>query len=221
MPATQTQTQSASSPRMTGKPIQARTSQTPKSVKTPQASPKSAQNQGGLKEKLGALPQTAGIALFAALLVVSLFVGNARALQRVTPRAFLRQGDVASIVENRAAQARNAMTVASRAGISEATMSAVEQAIKAFEGAKTAREISRADQTMTSAVSEMIVSASAQLEGENRTMLSRAADVFSEHGSFLRQEARSYNQKAQKAHDLYERLPTRFVLSEPDVYEGI
>ena len=211
MPATATQTKPAGSPRMSKPPVQAKTTQTPS---------QNAQNKG-LKQKLRDLPQAAGIAALALLLVVSLFVGNARALQKATPRAFLKQRDVASIVEDRAAQARNAITVAERAGLSEETMNAVKEAVSAFEKAKTARDISRADQTMTAVVSEMIATASAQLEGENRTMLSRAADLFAEHGSFLRQEARSYNQKAVKARDLYERLPTRFVLSEPDVYEGI
>lgn len=40
-------------------------------------------------------------------------------------------------------------------------------------------------------------------------------------GSFLRQEARSYNQKAEKAEKLYEKLPTKFLLAQPDMYEGI
>ena len=52
-------------------------------------------------------------------------------------------------------------------------------------------------------------------------MLTRAADTFAEQGSFLRQEARAYNQKAEKAEKLYEKLPTRFLLSQPDMYEGI
>ena len=51
--------------------------------------------------------------------------------------------------------------------------------------------------------------------------LTRAADTFAEQGSFLRQEARAYNQKAEKAEKLYEKLPTRFLLSQPDMYEGI
>ena len=211
MPASATQTKPATSPRMSKPPVQAKTAQTP--------SP-NAQNKD-IRQKLHALPQAAGIAALALLLVVSLFVGNARALQKATPRAFLKQGDVSSIVEDRATQARNAMTVAERAGLSDETMNAARQAVSAFEDAKTARELSRADQTMTSAVSEMVASASAKLEGENQTMLARAADLFAEQGSFLRQEARSFNQKAERAKKLYERLPTRFVLSEPDVYEGI
>ena len=211
MPASATQTKPATSPRMSKPPVQAKTAQTP----TPNT-----QNKD-LRQRLHALPRAAGIAVLALLLVVSLFVGNARALQKATPRAFLKQGEVSSIVEDRAAQARNAMTVAERAGISEETMAAVKQTVAAFEGAKTARELSRADQTMTSAVSEMVASASAKLEGENQTMLARAADLFAEQGSFLRQEARGFNQKAEKARNLYDKLPTRFLLSEPDVYEGI
>ena len=49
----------------------------------------------------------------------------------------------------------------------------------------------------------------------------RAADDFAEQGSFLRQEARSFNEKAEKAEKLYDRLPAKFLLAEPDMYEGI
>jgi len=49
----------------------------------------------------------------------------------------------------------------------------------------------------------------------------RAADECAELGGFLRQEAREYNEKAEKAEKLYEKLPTKFILSEPDVYEGV
>ena len=67
----------------------------------------------------------------------------------------------------------------------------------------------------------MIAEASGKLDSENRAMLQTAADDFAEQGSFLRQEARSFNEKAEKAEALYEKLPTKFVLPQPDVYEGI
>lgn len=173
------------------------------------------------KEKLYRLPRAAGIAILAALLVVSLFVGNLRALQNATPTAFLRQGDVKSIVEDRIDAAQNAQTVAQRAGLDAALLDAVDNAVRSMESAKTAREISRADQALSAAVSEMIDQAGDALGGENLTMLTRAADSFAEQGSFLRQEARAYNKKAEKADRLYDRLPTKFLLTEPDMYEGI
>lgn len=173
------------------------------------------------KEKLYRLPRAAGIAILAALLVVSLFVGNLRALQNATPTAFLRQGDVKSIVEDRIDAAQNAQTVAQRAGLDAALLDAVDNAVRSMESAKTAREISRADQALSAAVSEMIDQAGDALGGENLTMLTRAADSFAEQGSFLRQEARTYNKKAEKADRLYDRLPTKFLLTEPDMYEGI
>lgn len=177
--------------------------------------------QEGPKEKLYRLPRAAGIAILAALLVVSLFVGNLRALQNATPTAFLRQGDVKSIVEDRIDAAQNAQTVAQRAGLDAALLDAVDNAVRLMESAKTAREISRADQALSAAVSEMIDQAGDALSGENLTMLTRAADSFAEQGSFLRQEARTYNKKAEKADRLYDRLPTKFLLTEPDMYEGI
>ncbi len=185
------------------------------------------QNQARKSERpplmgaLQGLSRTAGIAILAVLLVVSLFVGNFRALAGATPKDFLRQGDVQSIIEDRLAAANNALTVAERAQLDETYYEGVKSAIAAMEEADTAREIGRADQALTAAVSQMVVEATDQLDSENRTMLQRAADNFAEQGSFLRQEARSYNEKALKAEELYEKLPTRFVLAQPDVYEGL
>lgn len=170
---------------------------------------------------LEGLSQAAGAAIMVALLIASLFAGNFRALQRATPKAFIRQGDVASIIEDRLDAAGNARMVAMRAQLDALLTDPVTEAIEALEQAKTAREISRADQKLTAAVSEMVAEAGAKLDSENRTMLQSAADDFAEQGSFLRQEARSFNQQAKKAGALYEKLPTKFLLAEPDVYEGI
>ena len=170
---------------------------------------------------LAGLSQAAGAAIMVVLLVASLFVGNFRALQRATPKAFLRQGDVASIIEDRLDAAGNARMVAMRAQLDALLTDPVTEAITALEQAKTARDISRADQKLTAAVSEMVAEAKDRLDSENRTMLQSAADDFAEQGSFLRQEARSFNQQAEKAEALYEKLPTKFLLAQPDVYEGI
>ena len=128
---------------------------------------------------------------------------------------------MASIIEDRLYAAGNARMVAMRAQLDALLTDPVTEAIEALEQAKTAREISRADQKLTAAVSEMVAEAGAKLDSENRTMLQSAADDFAEQGSFLRQEARSFNQQAKKAEALYEKLPTKFLLAEPDVYEGI
>ena len=68
-----------------------------------------------VKSALHDIPQAAGIAIMAVLLAVSLFAGNFRALSAATPKDFLRQGDVQSIVEDRLDAASNAVTVAQRA----------------------------------------------------------------------------------------------------------
>ena len=183
-----------------------------------QASAPQKKENGGLVARLRDLPQAAGIAILVLLLVISLFAGNFRALQNATPKAFLRQGDVKSIVEDRIDAAQNVLTVAGRAGLSEDAIHAVREAIGDMERAKTAQAISRADQALTAAVSELTTAA---LSGEEERNMLRAADDFAEQGSFLRQEARAYNKQAEKAETLYEKLPTKFVLPEPDVYEGV
>ena len=183
-----------------------------------------AQNTAPVQEKenragaLANLPQAAGVAVMALLLIASLFVGNFRALQRATPKDFLRQGDVKSIVGDRLDAAGNAKMVAMRAQLDQLLLDPVDNAMDALEEAKTAREISRADQALTAAMAELT---GAALEGEEARNMLRAADIFAEQGSFLRQEARAYNKKAEKAEEVYEKLPTKFLLAEPDVYEGL
>ena len=71
-----------------------------------------------------------GIAIMAVLLCLALVVGNGRALSKATPKAFLSQGDVASIVEDRVKSAKNAETVARRAGLDESYYAAVDEAVK-------------------------------------------------------------------------------------------
>jgi len=176
----------------------------------------SQKESGGLKDKLQRLSPAAGMAIMAALLVLSLFVGNFRALQNATPKDFIRQGDVKSIVEERIDAAMNVASVAERLGLGE--VQTVYNAAEALEEAKTARDISRADQDLAAAVSRLTT---APLEGEDARSMLRAADDFAEMGSFLRQEARAFNEKAEKAENLYEKLPTKFILPEPDMYEGI
>lgn len=170
-------------------------------------------------EALRALPRSVGIALMALLIAVSLPVGNYRALQNATPTPLLRRREVVSIIEDRAAQAQNAVTVARQGGVSEALTQNVESAADALLAAKSAREVSRADQTLTSAMADL--TAGANLMGESADMLRRAAANFAEQGSFLRQQARAYAQETEKAVSLYEKLPLRALLPAPDVYEGL
>ena len=111
------------------------------------------ENKGNALQNIS---QPAGIAIMIVLLIASLFAGNFRALQRATPKAFLRQGDVKSIIEDRLDAAGNAKMVATRAQLDALLTEPVEDAMKELKAAKTAREISRADQDLTAAVSNMI-----------------------------------------------------------------
>lgn len=172
----------------------------------------------GLGEKLHALPLAAGVAAMIVLLALSLPVGNFRALQNATPKDFIHQGEVQSILADRAAQAGNVVIVATRAGLDAQLILDVNNAINALEAAKSAKDISRADQQLTAAVAELTT---AELSGEEEKNMLRAADNFAEQGSFLRQEARAFNEKAEKAEALYDSLPMKFLFAQPDMYEGI
>ena len=176
------------------------------------------ENKKGAGNALDRLPRAAGIAVMVLLLLLALPVGNFRALQKASPKDFIRWGDVQSIIEDRIDAGENIVSVAGRVGLDANAVNAAEAAMKQLEQAKTAREISRADQALSAAMAELT---GAALEGEDARSMLRAADTFAEQGSFLRQEARAYNEKAEKAEKLYEKLPMKAMLSAPDVYEGI
>ncbi len=176
------------------------------------------EHKPGMKEKLHALPMAAGVAAMILLLALSVPVGNFRALQNASPEPFYQRRDVQYILEERIAQAGNVVTVATRAGLDANLILDVENAMQAMSEAKSARNISRIDQKLTAAIAELTT---AQLTGEDAKTMRRAADNFAEQGSFLRQEAREFNRRAEKAMELYQSLPMKFLLAEPDVYEGI
>ena len=162
-----------------------------------------------------------GIGIMAVLLCLALVIGNGRALSKATPKAFLSQGEVASILEDRVKSAKNAETVARRAGIDESYFTAVEETAKQLQDARSARAVSRADQELSGAVGDMTGAASDGLDANDAALLTGAMDTFNDAGNLLRFEARTFNEKAAKAEKVYDGLLLKGLFSRPDVYEGI
>lgn len=162
-----------------------------------------------------------GIGIMAVLLCLALVIGNGRALSKATPKAFLSQGEVASILEDRVKSAKNAETVARRAGIDESYFTAVEETAKQLQDARSARAVSRADQELSGAVGDMTGAAADGLDANDAALLTGAMDTFNDAGNLLRFEARTFNEKAEKAEKVYDGLLLKGLFARPDVYEGI
>ena len=162
-----------------------------------------------------------GIGIMAVLLCLALVIGNGSALSKATPKAFLSQGEVASILEDRVKSAKNAETVARRAGIDESYFTAVEETAKQLQDARSARAVSRADQELSGAVGDMTGAAADGLDANDAALLTGAMDTFNDAGNLLRFEARAFNEKAEKAEKVYDGLLLKGLFSRPDVYEGI
>ena len=98
-----------------------------------QKAPETKQNQNAkasAQKQAPKVSQPVGIAVMVVLLVMSLIVGNGRALSKATPKAFLRQGEVASLLQDRVNGARNAETVAKRADLETTLYSEVEKVMQ-------------------------------------------------------------------------------------------
>ncbi len=179
------------------------------------------QAKAGQSPEKAAVSRPMGIGIMVVLLCLSLVAGNWRALQKATPPSFLRQGEVASVLKNRDTAAANVLTVARRADLDPTFYSAVEDARKALSAAKTARAVSGADQQLMAAVGDAAGSAMGLLSASDQKLITGEMDTFNDEGNILRQEARAYNEKAEKAKKVYDGLLLKALFAAPDVYEGL
>lgn len=169
------------------------------------------------------IPHALGVALSAALLCVALVVGNARALARAGENAQALWPQVAACAQERAGDALNLAQIAARYdALSEAEVQALRDAAQALGEAQGAQETAAASDALQTLVSDASVRLmAAGLSEADERALSSVMDDFTESGNMLRQRARQYNGAAQRALDVYARLPARLVLPAPQAYPGL
>ncbi len=169
------------------------------------------------------IPHALGVALSAALLCVALVTGNARALARAGENAQALWPQVAACAQERAGDALNLAQIAARYdALSEAEVQALRDAAQALQEAQGAQATAAASDALQTLVSDASVRLmAADLSEADERALSSVMDDFTESGNMLRQRARQYNGAAQRALDVYARLPARLVLPAPQTYPGL
>ena len=172
---------------------------------------------GKIGRALEKIPYAAGVALCVLMLALSLFTGNARALSMANGQA-MEAWRVSNYVSGRIGEARNLLKLCERNDISFELVNALEEAIDGLERAQGVADTMRGNQTLETAASNV---SAALLEGDlsssDEKSLSRVMDELREQGNFLRQQARTYNEKATEALELYRKLPARFLLKAPEI----
>lgn len=172
---------------------------------------------GRIGRFLEKIPYAAGIALCVIILCVSLVVGNARALSEATSRA-MEEWDVSEYISGRVGKASNLLPLCERNDVSVELTAALEEAIDALEKVSesdVSRVIAGNQQLETAAGNVSAALLSGDLSSADEKALSRTMDDFREEGNFLRQQAREYNREAAEALELYNKLPTKFLLPQP------
>lgn len=181
-------------------------------------SKKAPKPHGKLGRFLEKIPYAAGIALCVAMLIVSLFAGNARALSAAKSEA-MEAWTVSEYVSGRVGEARNLLTLCERNDISPELTQALKDASDALSKAANGgvSEVVTLNQQLETAASNASAALlSGKLSASDERALSSTMDDFREQGNFLRQQAREYNEKAADALALYNKLPTKFLLSAPE-----
>ena len=167
------------------------------------------------------IPYALGMTLMVVTLCISLVAGNARALQKAQKDA-RSAWKVEAFVDGRVAEARNLLKIAGRYDVlTDAERREIEDAADALDRAKTARETAAANDALQGLMSDAAARLMAGgIKASDESLLSGVMDDFLDNGNMLRQQARRFNEAAGDAVELYERLPTKFLLPRPDYYEG-
>lgn len=176
---------------------------------------------GKKKKQRRDIPYALGMTLMVVTLCISLVAGNARALQKAQKDA-RSAWKVEAFVDGRVAEARNLLKIAGRYDVlTDAERREIEDAADALDRAKTARETAAANDALQGLMSDAAARLMAGgIKASDESLLSGVMDDFLDNGNMLRQQARRFNEAAKDAVELYERLPTKFLLPRPDYYEG-
>ena len=185
----------------------------------PKKSKKTAKPKGKIERFLEKLPYAAGIALCVVMLLAAVVVGNARALSAATSHA-MEEWTVSDYIDGRVGEASNLLTLCNRNGVSAEIIEALSDAkddLKKADSDAVALVISLNQSLETAASNAAAALMSSDLSKVDEQSLSSTMDDFREQGNFLRQQARSYNEDAREALELYEKLPAKFLLPKPQL----
>lgn len=178
---------------------------------------KSRKPQGKITQLLAKIPYALGIVLCVGILALSLVTGNARALNKANSSA-MKAWQVTSYTQDRVGKAKNLLKLCERYTISEELVTALNDAVADMGSAKGVRGVTEANSTLQTAASNVSSALlSGNLSSGDEKSLKNTMDDFNEQNNFIRQQARTYNEKAQKALDVYNSLPTKFLLKAPEV----
>lgn len=181
------------------------------------------QKQKKQKKPRREIPFALGIAGMVLVLALSVFVGNARTLGKAEKR-LMRRWDAQETVLERAECAYNLKTIGARYdSVSAEELSAMEDVARRLEkSADSPRAVSRLSGELQGTMSNLCARLmSGGMTKEDERLLSGVMDDFADSGNILRQAARRFNEEAKETRELYGSLPARFLLPEPEYYEGL
>lgn len=179
--------------------------------------------QNPLYKRLFMMPFAWGNILCILILLVALYVGNARTLANVVAQAEQTLA-IESLVQERAGQASNLMKITSRyEGVPNQNSEVLGAARQALLEAKGPRAISLANLSLADAMDMMAKALQEQpaLTQSDRALIQTVMDSFGSYGNQIRQMGRSYNRQAAHAMDVYNKLPLHSLLPPPQLFEGI
>lgn len=169
-------------------------------------------------KKIKQMPPQAAIAIMIACILVGLLLGNGRALRNAVATTEKELAEVHALSGERLAKSKNLLTIALRAMPDNPATASLREAISNVESATALRELG----PLNSHLSEAVKLASTELSAfsQEKGNLQAAMDNFTSADKQMQRVIVSYNAYVQDVNEIYQGLPTRWLLGGilPEVY---
>lgn len=172
-------------------------------------------------KKLNGLPKAAGVGILVVCVAFGVTAGNRNALVKAVKRAGENLPAVEQLLSERAGKASNLITLCERYvadGDATAELKSARDALNAALGAGDATAMQSANQKLSGVADAAQIAVREQASAQDQKLLLAAMDELRSSQLQLDRAAGAYNEGIAEAKSVYGKLPTRFLLEEPEEF---
>lgn len=162
------------------------------------------------------VPVPAAILIMILCLLLGVASGNKKALDQAVKRYGVDMSAIMQEANNRATQATNLLTVCRRnLDAGDPAILALEEAIAAQKGAKAPAQLAQANRDLTFAAQTASNLTMEKASEQDKRLTTGVMDEMISAQKILSREAVAYNNGVASVRDVYDGLPTQFLLGKP------
>ncbi len=170
--------------------------------------------------KMKQTPVPVAVLVMVLCILVGVTFGNKNALDRAVKNSGATLTEIAELTQQRAAKASNLLVICQRSIPGNAGIEALENAIHTLKNATHAGQIAEADRRLTFAAESVRGPIENAATEQDRKLMVGVMDELNSAEKILTRVAGTYNEKVTEVREVYDSLPTKWLLGGvPEVYQ--